>query len=358
MAMLRLDDVHKLYANGYHALRGLNLTLLHGELMVLVGPSGSGKSTALRIVAGLESPTNGHVYIDARDVTACAPRERDVAMVFQSYALYPHKTVRDNLAFGLRMRGLPRAEIDQRTSDIADRLALGALLDRKPAELSGGQRQRVALGRALVRVPQVFLLDEPLSNLDAKLRAETRAEIARLHAALQVTTLYVTHDQEEAMTLGDRIAVMGERGTLEQLATPLELYREPCNRFVAEFIGMPRINWFEGEIEGDCFRCMDFEIAVPDVAPAHGPALLGVRPHDLALVPTERAALRAKVELTEPLGATILVHASTPYCVPLRMIVPADAHVQRGHYIGVELAADRLHVFDRDTGTRQPRKRA
>ena len=354
MATLELQAVHKTYPNGHRALCGFDLSVDDGELMVLVGPSGSGKSTALRIVAGLEAPSSGRVFIGGRDVTACAPRERDIAMVFQSYALYPHKTVRENLGFGLRMRALPRAEIEQRTTQVAERLSISALLDRKPAQLSGGQRQRVALGRALVRKPQAFLLDEPLSNLDANLRAEMRAEIGRLHASLRATTLYVTHDQEEAMTLGDRIAVLGKGGLLEQLAAPLELYHRPRNRFVAEFIGMPRINWFEGELSGRRFHATDLQLDAPTLRAASTPAWLGIRPHDLALAAPERAPLQGQVELVETLGASLLVHARTAQGTAFRMLVPEGASLRRGDHVGAQPNPDRLHVFERESGARVP----
>jgi ABC-type sugar transport system ATPase subunit len=347
MASVKLQGVHKTYPNGLHVLRNLELEVAQGELMVLVGPSGSGKSTALRIVAGLESPSEGAVYIVETDVTEWDPQQRDIAMVFQSYALYPHMTVRDNIAFGMRMRAVPQAERTRRTQEIAERLSIAALLDRKPAQLSGGQRQRVALGRALVRNPKVFLLDEPLSNLDAKLRAEMRAEIARLHAAFGVTTMYVTHDQEEAMTLGDRMAVMGEGGRLEQLATPLEVYNRPKNAFVAEFIGMPRINWFTGELEGGVFTCPDFVLALPAALQLRhrGAVRIGVRPHDLALVDPGAAPMRVQAELVEALGASLLVHGKSQYGVAVRMLVAADSGVRRGDTIGASPNSGAIHVF-------------
>jgi multiple sugar transport system ATP-binding protein len=238
MASVRLEGIGKTYPNGHVAARGLDLEIQDGEFMVLVGPSGCGKSTALRMIAGLETPTEGRVLIGDKDVTMLPPQERDIAMVFQSYALYPHMTVRQNLAFGLRMRGAGREVTDRRVDEAARALALEAVLGRKPAQLSGGQRQRVALGRAIVREPKVFLFDEPLSNLDAKLRVETRAELARLHRRLGATVVYVTHDQEEAMTLGSRVAVMRD-GFLQQVAPPMELYRRPANQFVAGFVGSP-----------------------------------------------------------------------------------------------------------------------
>lgn len=353
MARVVLERIHKIYPGGPQVLRDLSLSLSDGELLVLVGPSGSGKSTALRIVAGLETPTSGRVLIGEGDVTDVPPGERDVAMVFQSYALYPHMTVRENLCFGMRMRGVPKAEMRERAENIAEQLKISALLDRKPAQLSGGQRQRVALGRALVRRPQVFLLDEPLSNLDAKLRAETRAEIARLHADFGVTTMYVTHDQEEAMTLGERIAVLGVGGRLEQLAPPLEVYSRPQNTFVAEFIGMPKINWFEGKLEGEHFACADFRLALP--APPASPSArvkLGVRPHDLTLVDAHEACLHGRADLVEALGAHLLVHARTENDVAFRMLAPTDAGLRRGDLVHASMSASRVHLFAADDGRR------
>ena len=250
MASVRLEGVAKTYPNGHVAAQGLDLEIADGEFMVLVGPSGCGKSTALRMIAGLETPTAGRILIGDQDVTALPPQERDIAMVFQTYALYPHMTVRENLAFGLRMRGAAPDVIDQRVEEAARALGLEPVLARKPAQLSGGQRQRVALGRAIVREPKVFLFDEPLSNLDAKLRVETRAELARLHRRLGATVVYVTHDQEEAMTLGWRVAVMRD-GFLQQVAPPMELYRQPANRFVAGFVGSPGMNFLPGDLPGD-----------------------------------------------------------------------------------------------------------
>ncbi|HYC33055.1 MAG TPA: ATP-binding cassette domain-containing protein, partial [Gemmatimonadales bacterium] len=250
MARVRLEQVEKVYPNGHVAARGLDFEIADGEFMVLVGPSGCGKSTALRMIAGLETPTGGRVLIGERDVTSLPPQERDIAMVFQSYALYPHMTVRENLGFGLRMRGAQKGDIEQRVVAAARALSLDQVLDRRPSQLSGGQRQRVALGRAIVRDPQVFLFDEPLSNLDAKLRVETRAELARLHRRLRATIVYVTHDQEEALTLGNRIAVM-HGGVVEQVAPPMEVYRRPATAFVAGFVGSPAMNLLPGEDRSD-----------------------------------------------------------------------------------------------------------
>ncbi|MEP7176989.1 MAG: ABC transporter ATP-binding protein, partial [Gemmatimonadales bacterium] len=290
MASVRLAGVEKVYPNGHVAARNLELEIADGELMVLVGPSGCGKSTALRMIAGLETPTAGQVLIGDRDVTALPPQERDIAMVFQSYALYPHMTVRGNLAFGLRMRGASPDAIAERVGRAAAVLGLDQVLERKPSQLSGGQRQRVALGRAMVRDPLVFLFDEPLSNLDAKLRVETRAELARLHRRLRATIVYVTHDQEEALTLGSRVAVMRD-GIVEQVAPPMEVYRRPASVFVAGFIGSPAMNFLPGVLAGGADS-----------------ALLGVRPHDIAVVAQGAGDLDARVDVVEPRGSELLVH--------------------------------------------------
>src|SRR6187397_3274144 len=248
MATVTFEHVHKRYGD-VHVVNDLNLEIGDGEFMVLVGPSGCGKTTSLRMIAGLEEISEGTLRIGDRVVNDVAPKDRDIAMVFQSYALYPHMTVRDNLAFGLKLRKVPKAEIDKRINETAGILQLDKLLDRKPKELSGGQRQRVALGRAIVREPSVFLMDEPLSNLDAKLRVQTRAEIARLHQRLETTMVYVTHDQVEAMTMGTRIAVMNE-GILQQVGSPQVLYDTPVNRFVAGFIGSPSMNFVDVKLDG------------------------------------------------------------------------------------------------------------
>jgi ABC-type sugar transport system ATPase subunit len=292
----------------------------------------------LRLIAGLEAPTCGEVRIDGRDVTAVPPQHRDLAMVFQSYALYPHKTVRQNLEFGLRMRRV--SGIAERVQRAAEILGLETLLERRPAELSGGQRQRVALGRAIVRAPQAFLLDEPLSNLDPLLRVSARAELALLHRRLGTTTIYVTHDQEEAMTLGTRIAVMRE-GAVEQVAAPLEVFRRPANMFVAEFVGSPAMNFCA---PGDGF-------AVPE---AEG-ALIGIRPHDIELTDAAASDGQGRIELVEPLGASTVVHLRVEGRAAglLRVVVPADRSAAVGDVIRFRLRRDRVHVFDPQTFRRR-----
>ncbi len=340
MARVRLEGIVKTYPNGHAAVRGLDLTIEDGEFMVLVGPSGCGKSTVLRMIAGLETPTGGRLLIGDRDVTALPPQERDIAMVFQSYALYPHMSVRENLGFGLRMRHLPARGIAERVEAAARTLGLDPVLDRRPAQLSGGQRQRVALGRAIVREPQVFLFDEPLSNLDAKLRVETRAELARLHRRLGATAVYVTHDQEEAMTLGGRVAVLRE-GVLQQVAPPMELYRRPVNRFVAGFVGSPEMNFMPGEL-------------VPGAAPGPG-LVLGIRPHDLAVVEGGAGDLDARVDVVEPLGSELVVHlrlGGDGAGPELRAVTPPDPPLQADRIVGLRFDPARLHWFEPETGRR------
>jgi len=329
----------------------VDLEVADGELAVLVGPSGCGKSTALRVVAGLEAPSSGRVWIGGRDVTAVAPGERDVAMVFQSYALYPHKSVRQNLAFSLRMRGVPRAERERRIERVAARLGLDAILERRPAELSGGQRQRVALGRALVREPQAFLLDEPLSNLDAKLRVDTRAELARLHRDLAATIVHVTHDQEEAMTLGDRIVVLRE-GRVEQVGRPSELWERPATEFVADFIGSPGMNWFDARVEAAggavAIRADAFELHPDPGAPAPrpGPVRLGIRPHDLSFDEPGTGVARARVEVVQSVGSSRIVWALLESGGRVCVVDSGDRELASGTAVGLSFPCERLHLFD------------
>jgi multiple sugar transport system ATP-binding protein len=363
MASIRLEDVHKVYPNGHVASAGVELEVADGEFMVLVGPSGSGKSTVLRMVAGLETPTRGRILLDDDDVTQVPPQHRDLAMVFQNYALYPHMTVRENMEFGLRMRRVPKHVIAERVAAAARKLGLEEYLDRKPAQLSGGQRQRVALGRAIVREPRAFLFDEPLSNLDAKLRVQTRAELARIHRELGATMLYVTHDQEEAMTLGDRIAVMNE-GRLQQVAPPLEVYRRPANVFVAGFVGSPAMNFFRctletGEDGAPCLACDGFALPLAGIALEREPAgrelLLGVRPQDLEVVAPEGADLTARVDVVEPLGSELLVHLARPGAMrdrELVLVTSAEAELAEGMEVGLRLRRERLHLFDAVDGAR------
>jgi multiple sugar transport system ATP-binding protein len=317
MAEIEFDDVYNRYADGFEAVKHFNLDVRDGELMVLVGPSGSGKSTALRMVAGLEDISHGEVKIGGEVVNDRAPRDRDIAMVFQNYALYPHMTVRENMGFALKLAKVARAEIDKKVTEAAKLLDIDQHLDRKPANLSGGQRQRVALGRAIVRSPSAFLMDEPLSNLDAKLRVQTRTVIARIQERLQTTTIYVTHDQTEALTLGDRIAVM-RAGELQQVGPPGELYAHPINLFVAGFIGSPSMNFLPGRLDGDTVRLPIGALPLPDelrravqAAPelAGKEVIAGMRPEhfeDAALVPPQHhrgATFKANIDVLESLGS-------------------------------------------------------
>jgi multiple sugar transport system ATP-binding protein len=308
---VRLERVSKVFAGDVQAVSDVDLEIVDGEFMVFVGPSGCGKTTLLRLLGGLEDVDGGRILLDGEDVTDTPPQRRDIAMVFQTYALYPHKTVRENLAFGLKMRGTPKVEIDERVGRVASSLGLEDLLDRKPSALSGGQRQRVAMGRAIAREPKVFLMDEPLSNLDAKLRVLMRAEIARLHARLGVTTVYVTHDQVEAMTLGQRVAVFRE-GVLQQCAKPKELYEHPANLFVAAFIGSPSMNLVTAELSNGLLRFADVSIPLDAAHPLHdktGSYAVGVRPSDLPRASDDDPnALTVRVDAVEDLGSEVVVH--------------------------------------------------
>jgi multiple sugar transport system ATP-binding protein len=281
MGAIRLERVNKVYPGGVHAVHDVELEIESGEFMVLVGPSGCGKSTLLRMIAGLEEITSGSLFIGDREVTNMSPRQRDVAMVFQNYALYPHMSVEKNLGYGLRVRSTPKDEIKTRVDTVARMLGLEELLDRRPGALSGGQRQRVAMGRAIIREPAAFLMDEPLSNLDAKLRIGMRAELAHLHERLSITTVYVTHDQVEAMTLGQRVAVMRD-GYVQQVDTPQTLYRNPANLFVAAFIGAPSMNLVEATVEHGKVSFAGFEIPLPGTDHPSGEVILGIRPQDFS----------------------------------------------------------------------------
>jgi multiple sugar transport system ATP-binding protein len=361
MARIALEHVDKVYANGFVAARDLCLEVVDGELLVLVGPSGSGKSTVLRMMAGLEAVTDGTIRIGERDVTELPPQQRDIAMVFQNYALYPHMTVRQNLGFGLSIRKQPPAMIEQRVRTVAASLGLDELLDRKPAQLSGGQRQRVALGRAIVREPLAFLFDEPLSNLDAQLRVETRVELSRLHRQLGATMVYVTHDQSEALTLGDRIAVLRD-GVLQQVASPMELYARPANRFVAGFIGSPAMNFFEGVLRREdggaeeggslMFSGSGLTIGVHCDAPPVGRVVLGVRPHHLEVVGDGEGSLRAEVAVVEPMGNEQIVYATLPGGKRLVALAPPEPHIEPGAMVVIRVRTDAVHIFDGESGTR------
>jgi multiple sugar transport system ATP-binding protein len=359
MASVRLAGVEKTYPNGHVAARGLDIEIADGEFMVLVGPSGCGKSTALRMIAGLETPTAGQVLIGDRDVTELPPQERDIAMVFQSYALYPHMTVRENLGFGLRMRGAVPAAIADRVQGVAQALGLEQVLDRKPSQLSGGQRQRVALGRAMVRDPQVFLFDEPLSNLDAKLRVETRAELARLHRRLKATIVYVTHDQEEALTLGGRVTVMRD-GLVEQVGPPMDVYRRPASVFVAGFVGSPAMNLLPGVVTENGSWSGPGGMVLSVEGWGRGSekprqVTLGVRPHDVELVAPGSGDVDARVDVVEPRGSELLVHLALNGeggAGEIRVVAPPEPAIAMEAPVGLRCSRRRLHWFDGQTGKR------
>jgi multiple sugar transport system ATP-binding protein len=351
MADLVLQGIHKSFGTT-RVLHEMTISLSDGEFLVLVGPSGCGKTTLMNLVAGLEEPSGGRIVLGGQDITDLGPADRNIAMVFQSYALYPNMNVADNIAFPLEMRGVPRAERARTVADVAALLQISHLLQRRPRQLSGGQRQRVAIGRALARQPKLFLFDEPLSNLDAKLRVDMRTEIKRLHMRTGVTTIYVTHDQVEAMTMGSRIAVLKD-GRIQQLATPLELYSRPANLFVAGFIGSPAINTFP------CTRDAAGVLRLPDgkaigtVAGAEGAVVVGVRPEDLQLRPAHDAdaPLRGSVSLVEPTGAETLVLVDVGHTeVTVRM--PGLPSVAPGDAVCIEVPHAALHLFDADSGKR------
>jgi multiple sugar transport system ATP-binding protein len=366
MARVVFDRVTKSYSGGARAVNELDLEIDDGEFLVLVGPSGCGKSTALRMIAGLESVSDGRIVIGDRVVNNVAPMSRDVAMVFQSYALYPHMTVYDNLAFGLRNKRTAKPEIERRVAEAARILDLEPLLKRKPKALSGGQRQRVALGRAIVREPAVFLMDEPLSNLDAALRVATRAEILKLHQRVGTTTVYVTHDQVEAMTMGDRIAVMS-KGVRQQAGTPQELYTAPANLFVAGFIGSPAMNLVPVEaVAADdgapALRHNGFVVRIPErvahaAAGARGEVVVGLRPEHLEVadgVPRDDAAtVPAVADVVEYLGDEQLVHLHAGD-VELVAKLPVESTVQAGADVTLTVPLDKLYLFDRETEAAVP----
>jgi multiple sugar transport system ATP-binding protein len=373
MASVSLDEVSKVFPDGTVAVDRLSLDIEDGEFLVLVGPSGSGKSTALRMVAGLEETSEGNILIGGKVVTGLEPRRRDIAMVFQNYALYPHMDVRRNLAFGLKLHRVRKPEIASRVGDTASMLGIGELLHRRPRQLSGGQRQRVAMGRAIVREPQAYLMDEPLSNLDAKLRVEMRASISRLHQQLGTTTIYVTHDQTEAMTMGDRVAVMRD-GRLEQVDTPRGLYEHPRNLFVGAFIGSPALNVVRASLAAENGTLLasfgTARLAVPEHHPAAtelrrragGEVVLGIRPEDVedaTLVAEARpgASFEGDVSLAEPTGADVVAHFEVPGATgpdgePQPDLVArlhrraAAASGERQRFV---VDTDRLYFFDTDT---------
>jgi len=380
VASIVLDRVTKVFADDVVAVDDVSLEIADGEFMVLVGPSGCGKSTILRILAGLEDVTAGEIHIGDRQVTDLAPKDRDVAMVFQTYALYPNMTVEQNLGFGLKLRKTPKEELRRRVRDVAGILGLDSLMSRKPSALSGGQRQRVAMGRAMVREPQAFLMDEPLSNLDAKLRVQMRAELARLHDRLKTTTIFVTHDQVEAMTLGERVAALRD-GILQQVDTPQNLYRHPTNLFVAAFIGSPPMNLIEATISGTGASFAGFRLPLApgtELSPYEGlSVILGIRPADLEdadLGHADRPTIEVRADVTEELGSEVNV-IFTVDAPPLQTeqtlaAAPADSEdlpviaegaqfcarvdartsVRPGSTIRLAVDPERFHFFDPETG--------
>ncbi len=362
MAVVGLDSLSKIYPGKppVRAVENVTLEVADRELLVLVGPSGCGKTSTLRMIAGLETPTGGTVTIGDRVVNEVAPKDRDIAMVFQNYALYPHMTVFKNMAFGLKMRRVPKAQIHEKVTETARMLGIEHLLNRKPKSLSGGERQRVAVGRAIVRTPKAFLFDEPLSNLDARLRVKMRSELKRLHRDLQATSIYVTHDQEEAMALGDRIAVM-HRGELQQCAAPREIYEQPLNRFVAGFVGVPPMNFLDGRIVERGDRLVfdagfgQLELPVRSQTILSGcvgdAAVYGVRPQGIRIDPEASSGLRLAVSMVEVLGRDADVYLQCPDQTAsgsqsLVARVPVDTKVTEGGTVGVSFDVGNVHIFE------------
>jgi ABC-type sugar transport system ATPase subunit len=350
MSDLALQKVTKSFGS-VSVIKDVDLEVKDGEFVVFVGPSGCGKSTLLRLISGLDKPTGGDVLIDGELVNNVPAADRGLAMVFQSYALYPHMSVRQNLAFGLENTRIPRAEIDQRIGDAARMLEIDALLDRRPGQLSGGQRQRVAIGRAIVRRPGIFLLDEPLSNLDAELRVTMRAELAALHERLSATMIYVTHDQIEAMTLADRIVVL-RAGRVEQIGTPLELYNRPANRFVAGFIGAPHMNFFAGKVTGK-----GIELEGGHLLPMHPPrpgldgdVTVGVRPQQMRIAGNGagQGAIKARIRLVEELGSETVVHATATGQPRIVLMLPGQQRIAAGEEVALSFAWSDAHLFGAD----------
>ncbi|MBE0451447.1 MAG: sn-glycerol-3-phosphate ABC transporter ATP-binding protein UgpC [Clostridia bacterium] len=356
MAKVRISNINKIYPNGFHAVKDVDLNIEDKEFMVFVGPSGCGKTTTLRMIAGLEDITSGDMYIGDKIVNDVSPKDRNIAMVFQNYALYPHMSVYDNMAFGLKLSKTPKSEIEERIQIAAKILDIEPLLKRKPKQLSGGQRQRVALGRAIVRKPEVFLMDEPLSNLDAKLRIQMRAELIKLHKELETTFIYVTHDQTEAMTMGSRICVMND-GIVQQVADPRTIYNAPANLFVASFIGAPQMNFFDGVVNDDhdlvignqTFKLTEtLTDAVKKKAKKNTSLVVGIRPEDIRCGDANEG-VAAIVEMTELLGSDLNVYfkiAEKQYI----MKAEASNQMKMGDQIFVVFNPDRLHLFDKETG--------
>ncbi len=358
MVRVKLDHVSK-YFGKVRAVEGVSLEIMDGEFVTLLGPSGCGKTTTLLMIAGIYKPTKGRIYFDEHDVTDLPPKDRNVGMVFQSYALYPHMTVYENIAFPLRLKKTPKHEIDRRVREVAKFLRIDHLLDRKPGQLSGGQQQRVALARALVKEPDVLLLDEPLSNLDALLRVYMRAELKRLQKELKITTIYVTHDQVEALSMSDRIVVMNE-GRVQQVGTPSEIYSNPANTFVASFIGTPPMNLipctYRETEEGPALLCPGFTYRLPPeakeamAARTSDEVYLGVRPEDIEIAETEPSHAEAVVLVVEPLGKDLIITASLGEEQVLKIATTPTKAITPSQKVGLRFREEKIHVFDRKTG--------
>ncbi len=348
MSFLDLKNVTKIYPNGTKAVHETSLSINEGEFMVFVGPSGCGKSTLLRMVAGLEDITEGDINLDGKLINEVDPSERDVAMVFQNYALYPHMNVYNNLAYGLKNRGIDKETIEQKVNDAAKLLQISDFLQRKPSMLSGGQRQRVAMGRAIVRNPKIFLFDEPLSNLDAKLRIQMRLEIKKLQQKVGVTSIFVTHDQVEAMTLADRLAVIND-GIIEQLGTPIEIYNNPKSLFVAGFIGSPQMNFLDANLNNKTLSAENFEIKNIE-SDYNGEVTLGIRPEHL--IETENGLINLKVELVEQLGSDNLVYGQIKNRKDFCYRSPGNQTIKRGDTLSLNIEENKYYIFDKSTGKR------
>ncbi len=348
MSFLELKNVTKVYPNGTKAINETSLSIEHGEFMVFVGPSGCGKSTLLRMVAGLEDITEGEIDLDGKTINKIDPSERDVAMVFQNYALYPHMNVYKNIAYGLKNRGQSKEIIDKKVNEVAELLEIKEYLQRKPAQLSGGQRQRVAMGRAIARNPKVFLFDEPLSNLDAKLRGQVRIEIKKLQQSMNVTSVFVTHDQVEAMTLGDRLAVINN-GVIEQLGTPIDIYEKPASIFVGEFIGSPQMNFVNGTIKNNIFESKGFKLNIDSKIDSAN-VVLGFRPEDLHLKADGEISLT--IDIIEKLGSDSIIYGKDKDGQSICYKESGNTKLNIGEVINISLDVDAIHIFDEKIGKR------
>ena len=348
MSFLELKKVTKVYPNGTKAINETSLNIEHGEFMVFVGPSGCGKSTLLRMIAGLEDITEGEIDLDGKTINKIDPSDRDIAMVFQNYALYPHMNVYKNLSYGLKNRGESKEKIDNKVNEVAELLEIKEYLQRKPAQLSGGQRQRVAMGRAIVRNPKVFLFDEPLSNLDAKLRGQVRIEIKKLQQSMNVTSVFVTHDQVEAMTLGDRLAVINE-GVIEQIGTPIEVYEKPESKFVAEFIGSPQMNFINGTIKNNYFETKGLKLKI-NLNIDNANVNLGFRAEDLEI--KEGGEISLNIDIIEKLGSDSIIYGSNKNGESICYKESGNTKLAIGENINVSINVDNIHIFDEKTDKR------